>query len=145
MNSLFLNSARAFPEAFKPTREPDSAGWDLRTPEPFSLYSGEFNFIDTGVILELPSNWMVKVMGRSGLAMKHGIGLVNGVGLVDPGYRGSIGVMLINHGPDKHCFSKGDRIAQFVVEPLLNVFIDERSPVNTTTIRGTDGFGSSGR
>lgn len=131
--------------AYLPEASPESVGYDLRTPEPFSLYSGESRFVDTGVTVELAANQWAMIAGRSGLAKKHHIGLTNGIGVVDPGYRGTIGVILINNGPDKHTFSRGDRIAQLVLMPAVYGWFEEASTINKTTVRGTGGFGSTGR
>lgn len=145
MNKIFLNTELDEGAYMPEAATHDSVGYDLRTPVPFCLYSGEFKSVDLGVRLEIPPAYWVIVAGRSGLAFKHGIGLVNGIGVIDPGYRGNLHVCLINHGPDKYCFSKGDRVAQLIVSPMVNVWFDCGSPINTTTVRGTGGLGSTGR
>ncbi len=120
-------------------------GFDLRTPEPFCLYQGDSKFVDLGIAFEFPGHQWGMLVGRSGLAKKQRIAILNGVGIIDPGYRGNVGAMFINHGPDKHCFSRGDRVAQLVVVSATRVYLDCTSPINKTTERGARGFGSSGQ
>ena len=95
-----------------------SAGMDLRAflPEMVSLEPGERKLIPTGISIELPEGYEAQVRARSGLALHHGIGMVNGVGTIDRDYRGEIGVLLINLGSEAFPIQNGDRIAQLVVQ-----------------------------
>ncbi len=123
----------------------NDVGIDLRTPEPFCLYPGDSKFVDLGIRFEFRFDQWGLLSGRSGLARDHRITLLNGVGIIDPGYRGNVGAMFINHGPDKHHFSRGDRVAQLVVVGVQSTYFEQASAINVTTERGTRGFGSSGK
>jgi len=110
----------------------------------FTLAPGERALIGTGVAVAIPPGLCGLVLPRSGLAIKHGIACVNAPGLIDPNYRGEIGVILINHGSEPWSAQAGDRIAQLLVTafaaPALTV-VDELPDSD----RGAGGFGSSGR
>ena len=100
--------------------------------------------VPTGIHIALPDGYELQIRGRSSLAAKHGIGLVNGVGTIDSDYRGEIRVILINHGQEPFAIEHGDRIAQAVVaryETAEFIESDELEP----TQRGEGGFGSTGR
>ncbi|NNL47030.1 MAG: dUTP diphosphatase, partial [Acidimicrobiia bacterium] len=100
--------------------------------------------VPTGIAVAVPDGYAGLVVPRSGLAARHGIGVVNGPGLLDAGYRGEIGVILINHGAEPFTVERGDRIAQLVVLPVVVqefVEVDELPP----SPRGDGGFGSTGR
>ena len=102
--------------------------------------------VPTGIAVALPPDVCGLVVPRSGLAARHGIGVVNGPGLIDPEYRGEINVVLINHGEERFSAAAGDRIAQLLlvrfVAPAIEV-VDELPA--SADARGTGGFGSSGR
>lgn len=102
--------------------------------------------VATGIAIALPPGCCGLVLPRSGLAARHGIGVVNGPGLIDPNYRGEINVVLINHGSEDFSASAADRIAQLLVvafgSPAVEV-VDELPPSGDD--RGAGGFGSSGR
>jgi len=119
-----------------------SAGFDLRAEidEPHTLAPGEWAPFPTGIFSELPTGYELQVRGRSGLALKHGIGLVNGIGTIDADYRGEIAAILINHGNQPFTVNPGDRIAQGVVTRY--VVVPELHTEATTTRAG--GFGSTG-
>src|SRR5690606_22577013 len=91
-----------------------------------------------------PPGFAGLVLPRSGHARRHGVGVVNGPGLIDSGYRGEITVLLINHGHDPVSFAAGDRIAQLVIVPVPDVTWVEVDELDETP-RGAGGFGSSGR
>lgn len=133
------------PEARAPERtRPGDAGFDLRAVEPFTLAPGERALVPTGVAIALPPNHAGLVTPRSGLAVKHGISVVNGPGLVDPNYRGELKVVLINLGDETFHGEPGDRIAQLLIVPFAAppiAIVDELDD----TERGGAGFGSSGR
>ena len=100
--------------------------------------------VPTGIAVAVPDGYAGLVVPRSGLAARHGIGVVNGPGLLDAGYRGEIGVILINHGAEPFTVERGDRIAQLVVLPVVVqefIEVDELPP----SPRGDGGFGSTGR
>ncbi len=114
------------------------------TENGFVLEPMERILIKTGLHIELPPNIEAQVRPRSGLALKHGISIVNSPGTVDEDYRGDIGVILINLSNDPFTIKKGDRIAQIVFQKVekfnLNI-VDKLSE----TVRGEDGYGSSGK
>ncbi len=102
--------------------------------------------VPTGIALALPPGVAGLVLPRSGLAAKHGIGVVNGPGLIDPNYRGEVRVILVNHGSEPFTADAGDRIAQLLLVPFLSPpveIVDELPPSGDD--RGEGGFGSSGR
>ena len=133
------------PDARPPERtRPGDAGYDLRCVEPFALEPGERRLVPTGVAIALPAGIAGLVVPRSGLAIEHGISVVNGPGLVDPNYRGELRVILVNLGSERFEGSAGDRIAQLLLVPFATPplqLVDELPESD----RGTDGFGSSGR
>ena len=114
--------------------------------EPFALGPGERRVVPTGIAIALPPGVAGLVLPRSGLAAEHGIGVVNGPGLIDPTYRGEVKAILVNHGAERFAASAGDRIAQLLLVPFLSPaveLVDELPPSEDG--RGTGGFGSSGR
>ena len=124
---------------------PGDAGADITASEAVVLRPGERAMVKTGVSIALPDGYVAFVMPRSGLALKHGISLVNSPGTIDAGYRGEIGVIMVNTDKteDFH-ISPGDRIAQLVIQPVVRaqfVPVDELPG----THRGAGGFGSTGR
>ncbi|MGI6733197.1 MAG: dUTP diphosphatase [Anaerovoracaceae bacterium] len=122
-----------------------SAGMDIRAllTEPVVLNPGERCLVPTGIFIELPEGYEAQIRARSGLAVKHGIGLVNGVGTIDSDYRGEIKVGLINWGEEPFVINNGDRIAQMVVARYETV---EWEPVDALedSLRGDGGFGHTG-
>lgn len=121
------------------------AGADLVTRIDVSLAPGERALIPTGIAIALPDGYAAFVHPRSGLAIKHGVSMVNAPGTVDAGFRGELQVILINH--DLHAtvmFSRGDRIAQLVIQKIERADFIEVSELPGSG-RGTDGFGSTGR
>jgi dUTP diphosphatase len=112
----------------------------------FALAPGERAMVPTGIAIALPAGVAGLVLPRSGLAARHGIGVVNGPGLIDPNYRGEINVVLINHGTERFEAEPGDRVAQLLLVPFLSPavdVVDELPPSGDD--RGAGGFGSSGR
>ena len=123
-----------------------SAGADLRAylPEgPVTLLPGERRLIPTGLFVELPHGIEAQVRARSGLAIKHGIGLVNGVGTVDSDYRGEWNVPLINWGSEPYTIYNGDRIAQVVFSLYVQAEFEAAEVIDETE-RGSGGFGHTG-
>ncbi|MDO8731084.1 MAG: dUTP diphosphatase [Actinomycetota bacterium] len=123
---------------------PGDAGMDLRARVDFSLRPGERILVPTGIAIALPPGFAAFVHPRSGLALKHGLGMVNAPGVIDAGYRGEIGVILINHDPTVAISMKrGDRIAQLVVSRVAQAELVEVSELPGSH-RGEGGFGSTG-
>jgi dUTP pyrophosphatase len=120
-----------------------AAGLDLRAAEAVSLRPSERALVATGFAIALPPGYEAQVRPRSGLAVKHGITVLNAPGTIDSDYRGEIKVALINLGEDKFDIARGDRIAQMVIAPVSHVRLVE-SPALAGTARGSGGFGSSG-
>ena len=124
-----------------------SAGLDLcaATDCPITLKCGETAVIPTGIAIALPSeNYGAFVFARSGLAVKHGIGLLNSVGVIDSDYRGEIMVGVINQIEEEYTIQPGERIAQLVVMPVSVMPAAEVDNLDETD-RGSGGFGSTGR
>lgn len=124
--------------------KPGDAGADLCTRVDFTLEPGERALIPTGISIALPDGFAAFVHPRSGLAIKHGISMVNTPGTVDAAYRGELQVILINHDlREAISFKKGDRIAQLVIQKVERAdFIEVGSLPGTD--RGAGGFGSTG-
>ena len=127
---------------------PSSAGLDLRAnlESPIVLQPGERRLIPTGLHIELPQGHEAQVRPRSGLAFKHGITVLNSPGTIDADYRGEIGVLLIHHGQAAFTIEPGERIAQLVVAPYVQV---QWNPVQepaelALSQRGEGGFGHTG-
>lgn len=125
---------------------PGSAGLDLcaALTEPLRLGPGERRLVPTGLSLELPEGHEAQVRPRSGLALKHGIGIVNSPGTIDADFRGEVGVLLINHGQEPFVVEPLSRIAQLVIAPVVQVAIELTDSLTETT-RGAGGYGSTGR
>ena len=108
------------------------------------LDPGERAAVPTGLILEIPSGWEGQVRPRSGLAIRHGLTVVNAPGTIDSDYRGELKVLLVNLGNEQVNIRRGDRIAQLVVTPAPQSTFIEVVSLDTTD-RGIGGFGSTGR
>jgi dUTP pyrophosphatase len=134
------------PAAVLPSRSNlGDAGLDLATVEEVSLGPGERRLVRTGLAVEIPLGHGGLVLPRSGLALRHGVTVVNSPGLIDAGYRGEVGVILLN--TDKATtvkFEVGDRIAQLLVVPFSELTPQWSEQLGETD-RGSGGFGSSGR
>ena len=122
-----------------------SAGLDLRAAisVDLELDSGARSLVPTGLVIELPRGWEGQVRPRSGLAIRHGISLLNSPGTIDSDYRGEVKVVLANLGDEPFTIRRGDRIAQLVVAPVSRVVVRETTEVSSTD-RGSGGFGSTG-
>ena len=122
-----------------------AAGMDLRARVdlPVKLQPGKRALIPTGIRIELPSGYEAQVRARSGLAVKHGIGLVNGIGTIDSDYRGEIKICLINHGEEPFVINDGDRVAQLVIAKYVRAKIEAVESLSETE-RGDGGFGHTG-
>ena len=122
-----------------------SSGFDLRAAVEAEVVirPGERVLVPTGLVLEIPAGWEGQVRPRSGLALRHGIGVVNAPGTIDSDYRGEVGVLLINLGEAPFSVSRGDRIAQLVIAPVERVEWEEVDTLAASP-RGAGGFGSTG-
>ncbi len=121
-----------------------AAGMDLRCLNSFTLYPNERRLISTGLRMAIPEGYEGQIRPRSGLALRHGISMVNSPGTIDADYRGEIGVILINHGADVVTFNAGDRIAQLVICPIARASLEVLEELEDTE-RGEAGFGSTGK
>ena len=123
-----------------------SAGVDLLAAieSPLTLQSGEHTIIPSGLAIALPPGYEAQVRPRSGLAAKHGVSVLNSPGTIDSDYRGEVGVILINHGPQPFTIERGMRIAQMVVAPVNAVTWSEMDALPESG-RGEGGFGSTGK
>ena len=116
----------------------------MRAAEAAVLKSGMRYLMPTGIAIALPPDHEAQVRPRSGLAVKHGVTVLNTPGTIDEDYRGEIKVPLINHGTDDFIIKRGDRIAQLVIAPVTKVRLVEVLSLDETS-RGSGGFGSSGK
>lgn len=129
--------------AIEPKRAyPTDSGLDLHCLEDFTLQISERKLIKTGIAIELPIGYEAQIRSRSGLALKHGVIVLNGVGTIDQQYRGEIGVILANLGHDTASFKAGDRIAQLVIAKVELCDLLEKDALDNTE-RGAGGFGST--
>jgi dUTP pyrophosphatase len=110
---------------------------------PVTLAPGERALIPTGFALEVPTGWEVQVRPRSGLALKHGVTVLNAPGTIDSDYRGPVGVLLVNLGAEPFTIARGDRIAQLIVAPVARAAFGEAATLGASD-RGAGGFGSTG-
>lgn len=129
-----------------PTRAHDNdAGLDLRIAVDIIIPSGARVLVPTGIGVAIPAGHVGMVCPRSGLAANHGVTVLNAPGIIDAGYRGGVGVVLVNHGRAAARINRGDRIAQLVIVPVALpqvVHVDELPPADDG--RGVGGFGSTG-
>ena len=139
-----LRIRRLKPDATIPAyAHPGDAGLDLHACEDIALGPGVAGLVSTGVAIELPEETEAQVRPRSGLALKHAVTVLNTPGTIDEGYRGEIGVVLINHGATTFHITHGMRIAQLVIQKRWTVDVVEVEGLGDTD-RGTGGFGSTG-
>jgi dUTP pyrophosphatase len=124
--------------------QPGDAGADLRSAVDVTLAPGERAMVPTGIAIALPDGHAAFVHPRSGLAIKHGLSMVNTPGTIDAGYRGEIAVLLINHDPREPIdIKRGDRIAQLVIQKVEHAAFVEAAELPDSS-RGSGGFGSTG-
>jgi dUTP pyrophosphatase len=121
-----------------------AAGMDLRSAQSLTIKPHARALVATGIAIALPLGFEAQVRPRSGLAVKHGVTVLNAPGTIDCDYRGEIKVPLINHGDEDFVIAQGDRIAQMVIAPAPQVALEEVSTLDETQ-RGIGGFGSSGK
>jgi dUTP pyrophosphatase len=143
---LRLRFQRLAQNAVAPARaHDDDAAYDLSASEALTIAPGERADVGTGLAVAIPPAHAGLVLPRSGLAARHGITLVNAPGLIDPGYRGELRVLLINTDTrEAFEISPGDRIAQLLIVATVRVHLTEVDELDET-LRGLGGFGSSGR
>lgn len=124
----------------------EAAGADLYAciPAPITIAPGESAFIPTGIALEVPKGCAGLIYARSGLACKRGLAPANKVGVVDSDYRGEITVVLHNHGAVAQTVENGERIAQFLITPVLTPAYETVQELSET-VRSSGGFGSTGK
>jgi len=136
-----LGGAVPFPERMSV----DAAGLDIAAAvdEPTTLQPGERELIPCGFAMALPTGYEGQMRPRSGLAIKHGIGMLNAPGTIDADYRGEVKIVLVNLGQEPFSVEKGMRIAQLVVAPVTPAGIEVVAQLDATT-RGQGGFGSTG-
>lgn len=120
-----------------------AAGMDLRALERVRLEPMERQLVRTGVRIAVPSGYEAQVRPRSGLALRHGLGLVNSPGTIDSDYRGEISIILINFGKAAVELPKGERLAQLVLAPVARAALIQVDALDET-VRGSGGFGSTG-
>ena len=122
---------------------PGDAGMDVFACENVVILPNETALVKTGIALQLPAQTEAQVRPRSGIALKHQVTILNTPGTIDEGYRGEVGIILINHGKTSFEIKKGMKIAQIVVKPVMQVEIEEVTELDETQ-RGSGGFGSTG-
>lgn len=122
-----------------------ASGMDLRAnlDEDLVIKSGEIELVPTGIFMEIPEGYEGQVRARSGLALKYGISLPNGIGTIDSDYRGELKVILINHGKEDFVIKNGDRIAQIVFIKYEKAELEIVESIEDTE-RSEGGFGSTG-
>ncbi len=139
---------RLHPDAVLPDYKTQvSAGGDLRAINNIDIPPGEWRLLPLGFGVSFAQGYEIQIRPRSGLALNHGVTVLNSPGTIDCDYRGEVKVILINHGSKVFYVSKGDRIAQMVVSTIwdnMNINFEEVEDLNKTT-RGAGGFGSTGR
>lgn len=122
----------------------EAAGADVVSVEDVVIPAGEWRLVKTGLGCVIPPGWELQVRPRSGLALKHGVTVLNAPGTIDSDYTGELGVLLINHGKEDFVVGVGDRIAQIVAARVERVSYVRGEWGMRTTLRGASGFGSTG-
>jgi dUTP pyrophosphatase len=132
------------PDATLPSYKTDgAAGLDISCSEDFEIKPMERRLVGTGICIAVPRGYEAQIRPRSGLAIKHGISLVNTPGTIDSDYRGEVKIIMINLGEQPVSFSKGERVAQMVICPVARVELEIVESLDETE-RGEGGFGSTG-
>ena len=144
MQVVHVEVVRQDPELALPAyaREGD-AGLDLLAAAPVTLAPGARQIVPTGLRVAIPEGFAGLVLPRSGLALRTGVTVLNAPGLIDSGYRGEVGVLLVNHGNEPVTVRRGERIAQLVIQPVARAVLVEVRGLEATQ-RGAGGFGSTG-
>ena len=142
---MTLKFKRIHPDAVLPAyAHPSDAGMDIRSVTDMMVPARGRALVPTGLVVLLPPLYEAQVRPRSGLALKHGITVLNTPGTIDSGYRGEIGVILFNSSDVDFQIKKGDRVAQVVIAPVTQPVIEEAQEIDETD-RGAGGFGSTGK
>ena len=125
---------------------PGSSGMDLcaDVEGEVVLLPGDIKLISSGIYLGIPEGYEAEIRPRSGLALKHGISLVNTPGTIDADYRGLLSIIMINHGKEPFRIKRGDRIAQMVIKEVIKAEIDVKTELDET-VRSGGGFGHTGK
>jgi dUTP pyrophosphatase len=147
MSTPVIQIKKLHPQAIVPKYMTElAAGMDIcALPEKsICLNPGERCLVPTGLAMAIPAGYEVQVRPRSGLAIKHGISLVNSPGTIDADYRGEIGIIVINHGQEPFFINQGERIAQLVVAKVDQAVLSEVDELSNTS-RGAGGFGHTGQ
>ena len=123
-----------------------SSGMDLRADVEgeVALKPGEIKLISTGIYVSIPEGYEAEIRPRSGLALKHGVSLVNTPGTIDSDYRGLLSLIMINHGKDEFLIRRGDRVAQMVMKEVVKANIEVVEELDET-VRSGGGFGHTGK
>ena len=141
---MVLRFRRIHPAAVLPSyAHPSDAGMDVRSVDEVVIPAGKRALVHTGLVMLLPPGYEAQVRPRSGLALKFGVTVLNTPGTIDSGYRGEVGVILINLGDEDFTVHTGDKIAQLVIAPVTQPETAETDVVDETD-RGAGGFGSTG-
>ena len=141
---MILRFKRIHPDAVLPAyAHPSDAGMDIRSVADLVVPARGRARVPTGLVVLLPPGYEAQVRPRSGLALKHGVTVLNTPGTIDAGYRGEIGVILFNSADADFEVRKGDRVAQLVIAPVTQPVIEEADSIDETD-RGAGGFGSTG-
>lgn len=143
---MIVKVKQLHPDAIVPIYKSElAAGFDLAAylEEPITLKPNEIRLIKTGLAVEIPKGFEMQIRPRSGLALKHGISVLNSPGTIDADYRGEVGVILINLGSESFAIRHGDRIAQGVIKRVKTVWFEVVEELSETK-RGSSGFGSTG-
>ncbi len=141
---MTLAFKRIHPDAILPAyAHASDAGMDVRSVASCVVPAGGRCLVPTGLVALLPPGYEAQVRPRSGLALKHGVTVLNTPGTIDAGYRGEIGVILFNSSDVDFSVEKGDRVAQLVIAPVTQPTVVEAEDIDETD-RGAGGFGSTG-
>ena len=141
---MTLRFKRIHPDAVLPAyAHPSDAGMDVRSVTDLVIPAGGRALVPTGLVAIIPPMYEIQVRPRSGLALKHGVTVLNTPGTIDSGYRGEIGVILANFGDKDFSVANGDKVAQLVFAPVVQPEIEETDTIDETD-RGAGGFGSTG-
>ena len=136
---------KIFPDAILPSyAHPGDVGMDLFSYETYILKPGERRLFKTRLKVEIPEGYEMQIRPKSGLALNHGVTVLNTPGTIDAGYRGEVGVILINHGKEVYSIKKGDKIAQAVISSIERAVLEEVEKLEESS-RGEGGFGSTGK
>ncbi len=143
MTSIKIKMKENCADLFPKKTHPDDAAYDLRAAVDVTLEVGKSTLVPTGIFMEIPVGFEAQIRPRSGLALKHNLSLTNSPGTIDAGYRGEVGIIMFNPGPEAFAVHRGDRIAQMVIARLAEVELIS-ADILSETMRGAGGFGSSG-